>query len=95
MSVYENFDLFHMTDIDFMDRFYDAGAFDFVHFDGPHMTRDVLREAIWFGDRSTSGTRFVFDDYTKYNQRLINEVLTYFGFVVQEEGTNKIMLEKS
>ena len=28
--------------------------FAFVHFDGPHMTRDVITDAVWFANRSTS-----------------------------------------
>lgn len=94
MADYENFDLFHMTDIDFMNRFYDAGPFDFVHFDGPHMTRDVLREAIWFADRSSVGTRFVFDDYQKYVMNDILKTLSYWNFKAFESGSNKILLER-
>lgn len=69
--------------------------FAFVHFDGPHMTKDVITEAVWFANRSAPNTRFVFDDYPQYNQRIINEMLVYFGFIVKEEGTNKILLEKN
>jgi len=69
--------------------------FAFVHFDGPHMTKDVITEAVWFANRSAPKTRFVFDDYPLYNQRLINEMLVPFGFIVKEEGTNKILLEKN
>ena len=69
--------------------------FAFVHFDGPHMTRDVITEAVWFANRSAPNTRFIFDDYPQYNQRIINEMLVYFGFIVKEEGENKILLEKN
>lgn len=69
--------------------------FAFVHFDGPHMTRDVVTEAVWFANRSAPNTRFIFDDYPQYNQRILNEMLVYFGFIVKEEGTNKILLEKN
>jgi hypothetical protein len=69
--------------------------FAFVHFDGPHMTRDVITEAVWFANRSAQNTRFVFDDYPQYNQRLINEMLVPFGFIVKEEGAQKILLEKN
>lgn len=95
MADYENFDLFHMTDIDFMNRFSDAGPFDFVHFDGPHMTKDVLREAIWFADRSRLGTRFVFDDYTKYRMDKIADMLEFWKFTTIEAGDNKICLERT
>ena len=69
--------------------------FAFVHFDGPHMTRDVITEAVWFANRSAPNARFIFDDYPQYNQRIINEMLVYFGFIVKEEGTQKILLEKN
>lgn len=69
--------------------------FAFVHFDGPHMTRDVVTEAVWFANRSAPNTRFIFDDYPQYNQRILNEMLVYFGFIVKEEGENKILLEKN
>jgi len=69
--------------------------FAFVHFDGPHMTKDVITEAVWFANRSAPNTRFIFDDYPQYNQRLINEMLVPFGFIVKEEGTQKILLEKN
>jgi len=68
--------------------------FAFVHFDGPHMTKDVITEAVWFANRAAPNTRFIFDDYPIYNQRLINEMLVPFGFIVKEEGENKILLEK-
>ena len=48
----------------------------FVHFDGPHMTRDVLiRICLVCGARAASGCRFVFDDYPKYNMQLISDAL--------------------
>jgi len=83
-----------MTDIDFMNRFYDAGPFDFVHFDGPHMTKDVIREAIYFADKCVDGARFIFDDYPKYNMSKICDLLAYWDFRILEKGENKICLEK-
>ena len=65
-----------------------------VHFDGPHTTKDVLTEAIYFAHRSTSFARFIFDDYPKYNMQLISDCLKPFGFSVMEQGKNKICLEK-
>jgi hypothetical protein len=90
------FVLCNMTDTQFMfDSEHKNSKFSFVHFDGPHMTKDVITEAVWFANRSAPVTRFVFDDFTKYNHRLINETLTHFGFLVQDEGKNKILLEKN
>ena len=65
-----------------------------VHFDGPHMTKDVLTEAVFFADRSAPFARIIFDDYPKYNMQLISDCLKPYGFSVMEQGLNKICLEK-
>lgn len=93
-SEYDNFLPWKMTDTRYMQMFHHITHYDFVHFDGPHMTRDVLREAIWFADRSDIGTRFVFDDYPKYDMNLITHVLMKWGFKQHETGENKLCLEK-
>jgi hypothetical protein len=58
------------------------------------MSTDVMTEAIYFANRSTKGTRFVFDDYTKYEMSVIAYALTLYGFKTIECGENKICLEK-
>jgi len=58
------------------------------------MTKDVIREAVWFADRSRKGTRFIFDDYKKYGMEDISKALVYFGFNILESGENKIMLQR-
>jgi len=92
---YPQFTLFKMTDTAFMNENGHLEYFNFVHFDGPHMTKDVITEAVWFANRSIKGTRFVFDDYTKYDMELINKVLEKYGFSVLEPGRNKICLERT
>ena len=48
----KEFLFFHMTDIEFMNKFSkEEVKYDLVHFDGQHTTKDVLREAVWFADR--------------------------------------------
>jgi hypothetical protein len=90
------FNLANMTDTFFMsDPYYKDTKYAFVHFDGPHMTRDVLTEAVWFANRAAPHTRFVFDDYPKYDMQLISDVLKPFGFTVLEQGKNKICLQKN
>ena len=69
--------------------------FAFVHFDGPHMTRDVITEAVWFANRSAPHTRFIFDDYPKYDMQLVSNCLKPFGFRPMQQGNNKICLEKN
>ena len=89
------FTLCNMTDTQFMnDTEHRHSKFAFVHLDGPHMTKDVITEAVWFANRSVKGTRFVFDDYKKYNIHKINDVLDFFNFVLVEPGNNKICYEK-
>jgi len=89
------FTLCNMTDTQFMnDTEHRHSKFAFVHFDGPHMTKDVITEAVWFANRSVKGTRFVFDDYKKYNMTHLMNMLDFFNFVLIEPGKNKICFEK-
>jgi len=89
------FTLCNMTDTKFMnDTEHRHSTFAFVHFDGPHMSKDVMTEAIWFANRSAPHTRFVFDDHTKYEMSRIAYVLELYGFKTKEMGDNKCLLEK-
>ena len=94
LSIYTEFDLFHMTDVEFMNRFWDTGPYNLVHFDGPHMSKDVMTEAVWFANRAAPRARFIFDDYKKYQMDVIAYALTLYGFKTIESGDNKICLEK-
>lgn len=90
------FTLCNMTDTKFMnDTEHRHSTFSFVHFDGPHMTRDVLTEAIWFANRCAPHTRFVFDDHKKYSMDVIAYALTAFDFKTIEIGEHKICLERN
>ena len=90
------FTLANMTDVDFMTISEHINSkFSLVHFDGPHMTTDVIAEAVWFAQRSAPVTRFIFDDYPKYNLTLIQDILKCWGFKTIEQGTNKVLLEKN
>ena len=89
------FNLANMTDTLFMsDPYYKDTKYAFVHFDGPHMTKNVIAEAVWFANRAAEHARFVFDDYPKYDMQLVSDCLKPFDFVVLEQGTNKICLER-
>jgi hypothetical protein len=84
-----------MTDTDFMNISKHATSkFSFVHMDGPHMTRDVITEAVWFANHSAPNTRLVFDDYPKYDMALVAKLLEYYDFKVIESGKNKCLMEK-
>jgi hypothetical protein len=53
-----------------------------------------ITEAVWFATRTAPITRFVFDDYTKYEMPLIKTILKKYDFNNIEQGKNKILLEK-
>lgn len=104
---YKNFTLFTMEDTEFMKRFDDGVPiyrdkkelitnYDLVHFDGPHKTDDVLKEVNFFAPRSRAGTVFVFDDYPKYNMNTILKIIVNdYGFMLLEQGKNKIALKRN
>jgi hypothetical protein len=94
LSDYKEFKLYHMTDREFMRRYPEYNNFILVHFDGPHMTKDVLNEAVFFAERSIINSRFVFDDYQKFDMDTVSKCLKYYNFEILDKGENKICLEK-
>jgi hypothetical protein len=104
---YENFTLFPMGDDEFMNRFPDGvpiyrnkkqiiNKYDLVHFDGPHKSFDVIKEAVFFAERSHEGTVFVFDDYPKYDMDTILKIIVNeYGFMLLKQGKNKIALKRN
>ena len=104
---YKNFTLFPMGDDEFMKRFHEGvpiyrnekeiiNKYDLVHFDGPHKTYDVIKEAMFFAERSHAGTVFIFDDYPKYDMDLILKIIVNeFGFMLLKQGKNKIALKRN
>ena len=107
LSEYDNFSLYQMEDEEFFNKFCDGvpiyretkeviNKYDLVFFDGPHTTLSVLKEAIFFADRSHAGTVFIFDDYTWYNMDLILKVIVNeYGFMLLKQGKNKIALKRN
>jgi len=94
-SDHPEFMFLNIKDTEYMKKYSNEDiVFDFVHFDGPHMTKDVLREAIYFADKSRKGTRFVFDDYTKYKINDVAKLLEYWNFKIIDTGSNKICFQK-
>jgi|TARA_R100000231_G_scaffold111745_1_gene82837 hypothetical protein len=88
---------FHnMTDTDFMKHpAYNDSKFAFVMLDGPHTTKDVLTEAIWFANKSAPRCRIVFDDWITYKMDLIKNVMKEYDFEVVESGRLKLLMEKN
>ena len=95
LSAEKNFNFYHFTDTQFMNLFHLTNkTFDLVHFDGPHMTKDVLKEALWFAEKSRKGTRFVFDDSKFFDIELVTKALSHWHFQMFESGQNKVCLQK-
>ena len=104
---YPNFTLYQLGDDEFMKSFHDGvpiyrdkkqikTKYDLVHFDGPHKTYDVVKEAIFFGERSHAGTVFVFDDYPKFDMDAVLKIIVNeFGFMLLKQGKNKISLKRN
>ena len=89
------FTLANMTDTMFMCHpDWNEKTYAFVYLDGPHMTKDVITEAVWFANRSAPHTRIVIDDTDKMETSVVAHVLTYFDFKTIEMGDTKICLEK-
>tara|TARA_Y100001938_G_C8008668_1_gene388772 strand:+ start:396 stop:974 length:579 start_codon:yes stop_codon:yes gene_type:complete len=103
---YKNFSLFQMEDDEFMKRFADGvpiyrekkeirNIYDLVHFDGPHRSLDVIRESIFFAERSHSGSVFIYDDYPKYDmQTILSIIVNQYEFMLLKQGKNKISLKR-
>ena len=104
---YPNFTLYQLGDDEFIKRFHDGvpiyrdkkeikTKYDLVHFDGPHKTYDVIKEAIFFGERSHAGTVFVFDDYPKFDMDAVLKIIVNeYGFMLLKQGKNKISLKRN
>ena len=102
---YPNFTLFNLGDDEFMNRFHDGvpiynekkqikNVYDLVHLDGPHKTVDVIKEIMFFAERSRKDSLIILDDYPKYNYDLCVKIFLLFNFKVLHMGTNKIVFKK-
>ena len=95
LSDYGCFDLFHMTDTEFMSRYQDLKKFNLVHFDGPHMTRDVAQEIMYFAPRADRQAHFIFDDHPTYDMKYLSTMLGWYGFMEHESGTHKVCYRRT
>tara|TARA_R110002012_G_scaffold258160_1_gene438486 strand:+ start:464 stop:1042 length:579 start_codon:yes stop_codon:yes gene_type:complete len=104
---YKNFSLLQIGDDEFMNRFPDGvpiyrdkkelrNKYDLVHFDGPHKSVDVIKESIFFGERSHAGTVFIYDDYPKFDMDAVLKIIVNeYGFMLLKQGKNKISLKRN
>ena len=90
------FVLANMTDTMFMCHpDWNEKTYAFVHFDGPHMSKDVLTEAVWFANRAAPRARFVFDDTDKFEMSVVAYAMELFGFKTETMGEKKCLLARS
>jgi|TARA_R100000426_G_scaffold3768_3_gene6150 hypothetical protein len=90
-----HFKFYNMTDVEYMDIFnLMKTTYDFVFLDGPHTTKDILREALWFAERSRKGSRIVIDDFQLCNFEVIRAAISYWDFKIHEKGKHKVCLER-
>jgi len=89
------FKFYNMTDIEYMNIFnLSKTIYDLVFLDGPHTTKDILREVIWFAERSRKGSRIILDDYTLCNFEVVRAAISYWDFKDIEKGDNKVCFER-
>ena len=90
-----HFKFYNMTDIEYMQKFnLDKTVYDLIFLDGPHTTQAILREALWFAERSRKGSRIIIDDFSLCNFEVIRAAISYWDFTIHEKGNNKVCLEK-
>ena len=90
------FVLANMTDTMFMCHpDWNEKTYAFVHFDGPHMSKDVMTEAVWFANRAAPRARFVFDDTDKFEMSVVAYAMELFGFKTETMGEKKCLLARS
>lgn len=92
-----NIIFFNLEDTEFMGRFHDGvpvydqgkqilNTYSLVFFDGPHDTASIMKEVLFFEERSQIGTVFVFDDILTYRHQDIEQMLFSKGFRLLEVG---------
>jgi len=90
-----HFRFYNMTDVDYFKIFnLTKTIFDLVFLDGPHTTKEILREALWFAERSRKGSRIIIDDFNLCNFEVIKAAISYWDFIVHEKGQNKVCLQR-
>ncbi len=86
-----NFLYFPLEDTEFMARFADGipvyeefkrmeTQYSMIHFDGPHFTKDVVKEVEFFMSRTPKGGAYVFDDVSYYEHDVVDKLLLANGF---------------
>lgn len=100
-----NFIFKNMTDIEFFKRYsdgvpvYDEEAYllskyVFTYFDGPHDSKSLKTEFLWFNDRMESGATVVFDDVTFYDFEVLHPFIMENGWNILKFTQKKAAYQK-
>ena len=90
-----HYKFYNMTDVQYMEIFnLSKTTYDLVFLDGPHTTKDILRESLWFAERSRIGSRIIIDDYNLCNFEVIRAAISYWDFKIYEKGKHKVCLQR-
>ena len=101
---YPEFHLVNLEDSEFMNSFangypvYDEykrmiDKYEMIHFDGPHDTKSVLKEAVFFNQRKADQTVWVFDDISGLNWNTLSNFMDKAKFNLVTKGMNKAVFE--
>ena len=101
---YPEFHLVNFEDTEFMKRFADGypvydeykrmvDKYEMIHFDGPHDTLSVMKEAVFFNQRKADQTVWVFDDISGLQWATLENFMTKAKFKLVHKGMNKAMFE--
>jgi|TARA_R100001163_G_C5065806_1_gene203871 hypothetical protein len=103
---YPEFNFFHMTDdyyfktmgeghqFVFEKQLMIFGLYKVVHLDGPHTTKDVLNELVFFIPRMEIDSLIIIDDYQLISLGIVDMLLRTYNFKVAEKGDSKIIYKK-
>tara|TARA_B100000902_G_scaffold349033_1_gene357339 strand:- start:573 stop:1982 length:1410 start_codon:yes stop_codon:yes gene_type:complete len=101
---YPEFHLVNFEDSEFFNRFHDGypvyeehkhmiSKYELVHYDGPHDTKSVLKEAVFFNQRKADQTVWIFDDITGLRWDALAGYMNKFQFQLVNKGENKAVFE--
>ncbi len=101
---YPEFHLVNFEDSEFFNRFADGypiyeenkiliSKYELVAFDGPHDTKSVLKEAVFFNQRKADQTVWIFDDISGLKWATLENFMSKARFRLVKKGENKAIFE--
>ena len=101
---YPEFHLVNFEDSEFFNRFADGypiyeenkiliSKYELVAFDGPHDTKSVLKEAVFFNQRKADQTVWILDDISGLKWATLENFMSKARFRLVKKGENKAIFE--